>query len=134
VGAGRIPVTTDLPRQTLSYSNSGGADALLFKINTITGALTLVTPPDFQAPTDSGANNVYDVTVQARMAPASSTLKPLRSRSRIVTGATINGTNQAETLTGTGEADIINGLGGNDTLMAGPAPTRWWAAWETTPM
>jgi len=39
-----------------------------------------------------------------------------------VTGATINGTAQAETLTGGGEDDVLNGLGGNDTLagLGGP--------------
>ena len=36
-----------------------------------------------------------------------------------VTGAIINGTDQAETLTGTGDDDIINGRGGDDTLDGG---------------
>ena len=51
--------------QTLSYTIIGGADAAKFTINGTTGALAFVTAPDFEAPTDSGANNVYDVTVQA---------------------------------------------------------------------
>ena len=49
---------------TLSYSIVGGADAAKFSINASTGALAFVTAPDFEAPTDAGANNVYDVTVQ----------------------------------------------------------------------
>ncbi len=54
----------DLPAQTLTYSISGGADAAKFAINSSTGVLTFVSAPDFEAPTDVGGNNVYDVTVQ----------------------------------------------------------------------
>ncbi len=50
--------------QTLTYSISGGADAAMFTINSSTGALSFTTPPNYEAPTDSGGNNVYDVTVQ----------------------------------------------------------------------
>jgi Ca2+-binding RTX toxin-like protein len=49
---------------TLAYSISGGADAARFQINAATGALSFKTAPNFEAPTDAGANNVYDVTVQ----------------------------------------------------------------------
>ncbi len=51
-------------RQTLTYSISGGADAAKFAINSSTGALSFITAPDYEAPTDSGGNNVYDVMVQ----------------------------------------------------------------------
>jgi methionine-rich copper-binding protein CopC len=50
---------------TLTYSISGGADAAKFAINAATGVLTFITAPDFESPTDVGADNVYDVTVQA---------------------------------------------------------------------
>ena len=50
--------------QALNYSISGGADASKFTINADTGALLFVTAPNFEAPTDAGRNNVYDVTVQ----------------------------------------------------------------------
>src|SRR5215471_913377 len=49
---------------TLTYSIVGGADAGKFTINSSTGALSFVSAPDFEAPTDAGGNNVYDVTVQ----------------------------------------------------------------------
>jgi trimeric autotransporter adhesin len=55
---------TDLPAQTLTYSITGGADAARFAINAATGALSFVTAPDFEAPADAGADNVYDVIVQ----------------------------------------------------------------------
>src|SRR5262249_56606682 len=35
-----------------------------FTINATTGALAFVTAPNFEVPTDAGANNVYDVVVQ----------------------------------------------------------------------
>ena len=49
---------------TLSYSISGGADASLFQINTVTGALSFKSAPNFEAPADVGVNNIYDVIVQ----------------------------------------------------------------------
>jgi hypothetical protein len=51
--------------QTLSYSITGGADASKFAIDASTGVLSFVTAPNFEAPTDAGGNNVYDVTVKA---------------------------------------------------------------------
>ncbi len=55
----------DLPGETLSYSITGGVDAAKFAIDGSTGVLTFVSSPDFEAPTDAGGNNVYDVVVQA---------------------------------------------------------------------
>ena len=49
---------------TRTYSITGGADAAKFTINATTGALTFITAPNFEAPTDAGGNNVYDVIVQ----------------------------------------------------------------------
>ena len=50
--------------QTLSYSIIGGADASKFTIGSTTGALSFITAPNFETPTDAGGNNVYDVIVQ----------------------------------------------------------------------
>ena len=49
---------------TLTYSISGGADAAKFSIDAATGALSFVSAPDYESPTDAGGNNVYDVVVQ----------------------------------------------------------------------
>ena len=49
----------------MTYSISGGADSALFSINGTTGALSFNAAPNYEAPTDAGANNVYDVTVRA---------------------------------------------------------------------
>ncbi|MBS1187934.1 MAG: hypothetical protein H6R04_1952 [Burkholderiaceae bacterium] len=49
--------------QALAYSLSGGADKDLFSIDASTGAVTFKAAPDFEAPTDSNHDNVYDITV-----------------------------------------------------------------------
>ena len=50
---------------TLIYSISGGVDASKFQINGNTGALSFKTAPNYESPTDSGANNGYVVKVRA---------------------------------------------------------------------
>ena len=55
----------DANGDTVSFSISGGADAEAFDINSATGAVTFVTAPDFEAPSDSDANNVYAFTLRA---------------------------------------------------------------------
>ena len=50
---------------SVSYSIVGGTDAALFQIDASTGVLSFVAPPDFEAPADADANNIYDVIVQA---------------------------------------------------------------------
>ncbi len=47
----------------LTYSLTDGADQAQFTINTDTGTLSFVSALDFEAPTDTGANNIYDVQV-----------------------------------------------------------------------
>ncbi|HEU5264110.1 MAG TPA: hypothetical protein VFU34_05695, partial [Gaiellaceae bacterium] len=49
---------------TLTFSIAGGADHAAFQINSGSGVLNFVTAPNHENPTDAGANNVYDVTVQ----------------------------------------------------------------------
>jgi len=59
-------VATDVDAgTTIVYSVSGGADAARFAINATTGALSFVAAPNFEAPTDAGGDNVYNVIVQA---------------------------------------------------------------------
>jgi VCBS repeat-containing protein len=47
---------------TLTYSISGGVDASLCSIDA-SGNVTFRVSPNFEAPSDSGANNVYDIIV-----------------------------------------------------------------------
>ncbi len=53
----------DLPAQTLTYSITAGADQALFAIDGASGVVTFKTAPNFELPSDAGANNVYDFTV-----------------------------------------------------------------------
>lgn len=52
----------DIPAQTLTYSLSG-PDAAVFAIDPGTGEITFLMSPDYEVPTDQGADNVYHVTV-----------------------------------------------------------------------
>ncbi len=58
-----VVAATDANGDALGYSISGGADAALFQIDGTTGALRFSAAPDFEAPGDAGADNVYDVDV-----------------------------------------------------------------------
>ena len=49
---------------TLSYA-LGGTDAAKFNINASTGVVTFISTPNYEAPTDAGADNVYNITVTA---------------------------------------------------------------------
>ena len=54
---------TDPEGVAVTYAISGGADGGKFTIVPATGVLTFLTAPNFEAPTDNGANNSYFVTV-----------------------------------------------------------------------
>jgi hypothetical protein len=55
---------TDVNNDALTYKIIGGADSNKFSIDATTGRLSFITPPNYSAPTDVGANNVYEVVVQ----------------------------------------------------------------------
>jgi len=48
-----------------TFSIVGGADQLKFSIDPVSGALAFVSAPNFEAPTDAGLNNTYEVQVKA---------------------------------------------------------------------
>ena len=50
---------------SLAYSLSAGGDNDRFDINASTGEVTFKVSPNFEAPTDSDTDNVYDITVHA---------------------------------------------------------------------
>nr|MBZ4203094.1 VCBS domain-containing protein [Methylovulum sp.] len=58
-------VATDAESDTIEFSISGGTDAALFSIDAATGALAFISTPVFAQPTDSNADNHYDVSVSA---------------------------------------------------------------------
>ncbi|MEA5442609.1 ExeM/NucH family extracellular endonuclease [Cyanobium gracile] len=54
---------TDPEGAALSFAISGGADAAHFSIDPATGELRFLIAPDFEAPSDNGANNSYVVGI-----------------------------------------------------------------------
>jgi glucose/arabinose dehydrogenase len=64
---------TDPEGSALTYNIAGGADAARFTI-TAAGLLRFVTPPDFEAPADTGQDNDYDVQIGVTDGMASATL------------------------------------------------------------
>lgn len=56
-------VATDPDNDVLSYSISAGEDQNLFTIDSSTGAVYVRNPPNFEAPADADANNIYRFTV-----------------------------------------------------------------------
>lgn len=56
---------TDPDSDTIGFSIIGGTDADKFTISASTGALTFITAPDYENPTDSDKNNTYNVIVKA---------------------------------------------------------------------
>lgn len=101
----------------LSYSIVGGADASLFTIDDTTGALSFLTAPDFEVPTDAEADNLYEVKVQVGDGQGGIDTQTISvTVTNIAETHVINGTEFNDNLPGTAEVDIINGLAGNDTL------------------
>jgi serralysin len=80
----------DLPPQLVTFTLAGGADESKFAI-TPGGALTFISPPDFEAPTDANADNVYVVMVRASDGAMSSvqtvsvTVTPVNDNSPVFT-------------------------------------------------
>jgi hypothetical protein len=62
---GLTAVTTFVASEAVTWSLAGGTEQALFAIDPKTGALTYVTAPNFEAPTDSDKNNSYLVVVRA---------------------------------------------------------------------
>jgi glucose/arabinose dehydrogenase len=64
---------TDAQSDAITFSIVGGADSALFTI-TNGGALSFNAPPNFEAPADAGADDVYNVQIRASDGTASSNL------------------------------------------------------------
>jgi hypothetical protein len=60
---GTVTATDPDGPSALAYSITGGADATKFSINASTGELTFNAAPNYEAPGDVGADNVYNVDV-----------------------------------------------------------------------
>ena len=61
--SGYMAVATDTDMDALSFIVSGGADKALFSIDATGGLLSFIEIPDYEAPTDSNKDNVYEVEI-----------------------------------------------------------------------
>ena len=57
-------IATDPEGSAITYSIVGGADANRLSIDSVTGALSFLTTPDFESPVDADGNNVYAIQIQ----------------------------------------------------------------------
>ena len=83
----------------LTYSITGGADAALFSIVPATGVLTFNAPPNFEAPSDAGANNVYDVQVTVTDSSTQTDVQNLQ--------VTVTNVNEAPTITSSATPSVV---------------------------
>ena len=103
--AGTI-TATDANVNPLTYAIVGGADAARFTIDAQTGVLRFVSAPNYEAPADAGANNVYDLTVSVSdgIAPAVTQAITVTVTDRAengITGSNVFGSTDAPTTTET---------------------------------
>ncbi|MES2127196.1 MAG: tandem-95 repeat protein, partial [Pseudomonadota bacterium] len=104
---------------TATYSIAGGDDAAKFAINAVTGALTFIAAPDFEAASDVGANNVYNVNVKVSDGELADT-QAIAVTVTNVTNESFTGTAGNDILTGASGNDAFDiSSGGNDTVSAG---------------
>jgi len=55
---------SDADGDSFSHSIASGADASLFSMDSATGELSFVSAPNFESPTDSNSDGIYEVTVR----------------------------------------------------------------------
>ncbi|EFA69516.1 cadherin domain-containing protein [Cylindrospermopsis raciborskii] len=100
-------IATDVESSTLNYSISGGVDQNLFAIDPTTGVLRFDTAPNFEAPTDVGADNRYNLQIQVKDSDNNTVTKDL-----IITVTDVNEAPSFNTPTATfstGENTILVG-------------------------
>jgi Ca2+-binding RTX toxin-like protein len=141
-GTGTVYTVTATSISTnLTYSLSG-TDANLFNININNGAVTFQTAPNFELPSDSGANNIYDINVIASdgastatqavaitvtnvnddvQSSSSYTLNSSQIDLALTGTANINGTGNSlnNILFGNSGNNILDGRAGADTMTGG---------------
>ncbi|MBN9023290.1 MAG: hypothetical protein J0H08_14600, partial [Rhizobiales bacterium] len=117
----------DLNGQAVTYAIGAGGDGAKFTIDSTTGKLAFINAPDFEQPTDGGANNVYDVNVVGTHGGGGAVeTRLMQVTVTDVDGNAIKGTNKKDVVNGektvagelkvTGEEDSIAGRKGNDKL------------------
>ena len=83
-----VAMDSDAGDSITGYALAGGADQSQFAIDATSGALTFVTAPDFENPTDTGLDNTYVVIVRATSGTGSRALTADQTITATVTDAT----------------------------------------------
>jgi trimeric autotransporter adhesin len=104
---------SDPESASLTYT-LGGTDAGLFDINASSGAVTFRAAPNFEAPGDAGANNVYDITVTASDGSLSSAARAV--------AITVTEVNEAPSITSGGSASFAENATGTVYTATGSDP------------
>lgn len=101
---------------TIPDGAAGGAEGSKFSINSA-GALSFKTAPDFENPTDTGANNTYVVAVRATsdMTETKDNMIAFLFELNAETGSRVRTTDQTITVTVTDVADGGTGQGADGT-------------------
>ena len=114
-----VTATDADPGTALVYSIVGGIDANQFTIDAKSGALSFLTAPNFEAPTDTGGNNIYDVQVQVSDGSLTDSQSIAVTVTNIVEPTDIMqfiGTSGNDSIVGQSGCDLLDGQAGNDTL------------------
>ncbi|PZU93160.1 MAG: hypothetical protein DCE90_17065 [Pseudanabaena sp.] len=114
-GTGVAYTITATDTSAITYGLTG-LDASLFSVNSTTGAVRFNTAPDFEAPADNGANNVYDITVTASDGNSTSSLAVQLTVTNL---NEFNGNGTRTNITGTAVDDFIVGGSGAKLLTGG---------------
>jgi hypothetical protein len=109
-------VHTFTANETVTWSLRSGADISQFTIDALTGVLSFKTAPDFENPTDSDKNNVYEVVVFSTDSDNDSSNQKL---SIIVNDSKndVKGTIANDSLVGDSYNNEIDGGAGDDTVI-----------------
>ena len=107
---------TDAETNNLVYSIVGGADAAKFTIDATTGALAFIAAPDYEHPTDTGANNVYDVVVQVADGNGGTDTQAIAVAVTNNNPEIVSGDGGANSFLASGDWEAFFGLGGSDTV------------------
>jgi Ca2+-binding RTX toxin-like protein len=112
-----------------TYLLGGGADASLFQLDAVTGALSFIAAPDYERRIDADQDGVYEVIVRATDGLNSTnqalsvTVTDVNEIGKTITGSSGNNAiNPVQTTVGyqtTALNDTIYGMAGNDTIDGG---------------
>lgn len=87
---------------TISFSISGGADQEFFNLDGASDALSFLSPPDYEAPTDADGDNVYEVGIETDDGSGNTAIEMVY--------VTVSNGNDAPTITSSSTATALSGF------------------------